>query len=230
MDSNRLSQRLLHVAKHVPKGARLADIGSDHAYLPVYLAKRGLISYAVAGEVAQGPHMNASRVIQQANVGNIVQSRLGNGLAAFTEADQIDTITICGMGGALMVDILNASPAKLATRPLLILQPNIGMELVRSWLAKNYYQIVAEDILRDLGHVYEMMVAKPVTKEQQLTADEIFFGPCLLQQKDPAFIEKWTRELKREEKIHDALTIANKENTPKYREVQAKIKQIKGVL
>ncbi|GKS80465.1 SAM-dependent methyltransferase [Ligilactobacillus pabuli] len=230
MDSNKLSQRLLHVAQHVPVGARLADIGSDHAYLPVYLAKKGLISFAVAGEVVAGPHHNATKIIAQEQMSEIVQSRLADGLAAYTAEDQIDTVTICGMGGPLMVNILSADPQKLAAKPLLILQPNVGADAVREWLMNNYYEITAEEILSETGHVYELMVAQPVANIKQLSADEIFFGPKLVAQKDPAFIEKWTRELHREEKICTALTAAGKTATPKYQEVTAKIVQIKGVL
>lgn len=230
MDSNKLSQRLLRVAQHVPVGARLADIGSDHAYLPVYLAKKGLISFAVAGEVVAGPHRNATKIIAQEQMSDIVQSRLADGLAAYTMEDQIDTVTICGMGGPLMVNILSADPQKLASKPLLILQPNVGADAVREWLMNNCYQITAEEILSEGGHVYELMVAQAVTGQTQLSADEIFFGPKLMQQKDPAFIEKWTRELHREEKISAALTSAGKTATPKYQEVTAKIIQIKGVL
>lgn len=230
MDANRLSQRLLHVAQHVPLGARLADIGSDHAYLPVYLAKKGLISYAVAGEVVKGPYQNTTQIIKQEQVENIVHSRLANGLAAYTKEDRIDTITICGMGGPLMVNILNASPEKLAARPVLILQPNVGADAVREWLEKNCYRITQEEILDEAGHVYEIIVAEADPNAQKMTADELFFGPFLLQRKDLAFVKKWSRELHREEKIFSALTDAKKVNDPKYSEVKKKIIQIKGVL
>lgn len=230
MDSNRLSQRLLHVAQHVPAGARLADIGSDHAYLPVYLAKKGFISYAIAGEVVKGPYQNATKIIEQENVQDVVHSRLADGLEAYSKEDRIDTITICGMGGPLMVSILSAAPEKLATHPLLILQPNVGADAVRGWLEQNCYQITQEEILSEAGHIYEIIVAEPVINVQKMSRDELFFGPFLMQRKEPAFVEKWTRELRREEKIFSALTTAKKENTVKYFEVKEKIKQIKGVL
>lgn len=230
MDSNRLSQRLLHVAQHVPAGARLADIGSDHAYLPVYLAKKGCISYAIAGEVVKGPYQNATKIIEQENVQDVVHSRLADGLEAYSKEDRIDTITICGMGGPLIVSILSAAPEKLATHPLLILQPNVGTDAVRGWLEQNCYQITQEEILSEAGHIYEIIVAESVINVQKMSRDELFFGPFLMQRKEPAFIEKWTRELRREEKIFSALTTAKKENTVKYLEVKERIKQIKGVL
>lgn len=230
MDANKLSQRLLRVANYVPLGARLADIGSDHAYLPVYLAKKGLISYAVAGEVVKGPYKNATQVIEQEQLTNTVHARLADGLAAFTINDRINTVTICGMGGPLMVTILSADPQKLSTRPLLILQPNVGADAVRKWLVENLYQITHEEILSEGGHVYEMMVAVPTEKKQTLTPAEIFFGPKLLEKKEPAFIEKWSRELQREEKIAQALSAVSQTDTVKYQEVSQKIQQIKEVL
>ena len=99
MDARQLSKRLEEVASFVPDGARLADIGSDHAYLPAYLALNGKIAFAVAGEVVKGPFENAQHEIKKEGLEAKVKARLANGLAAIEANDQIDTVTICGMGG-----------------------------------------------------------------------------------------------------------------------------------
>ena len=131
MDAHHLSKRLLNVAKLVPKGARLADIGSDHAYLPAYLALKGQIEFAVAGEVVKGPFQNAQQVVRAQGLNEQIAVRLADGLAAIEASDQIDTITICGMGGTLICDILEKGKDKLVKHPFLILQPNVGEKNVR---------------------------------------------------------------------------------------------------
>jgi len=91
--------RLERVAAHVPLGARLADIGSDHAYLPVALLRRGLITAAVAGEVALTPFHAAQRTVNDNDLQGQISVRLADGLAAIRPDDGISAITLCGMGG-----------------------------------------------------------------------------------------------------------------------------------
>jgi tRNA (adenine22-N1)-methyltransferase len=102
MNGTHLSKRLQTVSEHVEPGSRLADIGSDHAYLPVYLAANQIISYGVVGEVARGPLANATSEIQRAGLAEILHPRLADGLAAIKDGDDIDAITIAGMGGILI--------------------------------------------------------------------------------------------------------------------------------
>src|SRR3982751_5829370 len=94
-----LSMRLERVAAHVPDGARLADIGSDHGYLPVALMRRGAIAAAVAGEVALTPFHAAERTVRENELDAWITVRLANGLAAIEPSDGITAISICGMGG-----------------------------------------------------------------------------------------------------------------------------------
>jgi len=100
--------RLERVAAHVPAGARLADIGSDHAYLPVALLRRGAITAAVAGEVAVTPFHAAERSVRESGLNQRVSVRLADGLAAIEPGDAITAISICGMGGERIRDILDS--------------------------------------------------------------------------------------------------------------------------
>ncbi|RXS62082.1 tRNA (adenine-N(1))-methyltransferase, partial [Streptococcus pyogenes] len=112
MDSQ-LSNRLAQVAAYVPKGVKLLDVGSDHAYLPIFLVETNQISAAIAGEVVRGPYESALKNVTQSGLAEHIQVRLANGLAAFEEADDVTAITICGMGGRLIADILEAGKEKL---------------------------------------------------------------------------------------------------------------------
>ncbi|KRL01247.1 tRNA (adenine(22)-N(1))-methyltransferase [Liquorilactobacillus capillatus] len=230
MDAKHLSARLLAVAKYVPLGARLADIGSDHAYLPAYLGLNNKISYAVAGEVVEGPYLNAVHEIKKEGLADIVKVRLADGLAAITAKDEIDVITICGMGGPLIYQILNADLRKLKQYPKLILQPNVGEQQVRTWLTEHNYQITTEKIIEEDQHIYEIIVAERQKKVSALTDDDYLFGPFLRKEKSPVFIKKWQRE---QEKLKHVLGEISKARQVPYTQkalLENKIKKIGGVL
>src|SRR5574344_1648931 len=99
MNAQKLSERLAKVASYVPTGAVVADIGSDHAYLPCYLVHEGIAKRAVAGEVVKGPYESAVKQVRQEGLTDKVTVRLADGLAAVQPTDGVDTVTIAGMGG-----------------------------------------------------------------------------------------------------------------------------------
>lgn len=224
MDAHKLSQRLEAVANMVPKGARIADIGSDHAYLPVNLMLNQKITYAVAGEVAVGPKKNADSEVDKQGLSTKIKVRLADGLAAIEAEDNIDTVVIAGMGGILISKIL-ANGGKFDT---LILQPNTDEQVVREWLEKNNYQIVAEDIVAEDNHTYE--VIKAVPGEMQLTLIEKQFGPILKQVKSEVWLSKWRHELARKEKVLGFLQAATPIHTQRINETKAEIKIIQEVI
>ena len=194
-----LSKRLERVAAHVPAGARLADIGSDHGYLPVALMRRGAIAAAVAGEAALTPFRSAERTVLENGLDERISVRLADGLAAIDAADGITAISICGMGGETIRDILDSGKARLSGQERLILQPNGGEQPLRQWLMDNGYRILSEEVLRENRFDYEIIVAEragPV----RYTAEELYFGPLQLQARSPAFLLKWQRLLKLKQK------------------------------
>ncbi|WP_310650366.1 tRNA (adenine(22)-N(1))-methyltransferase TrmK [Pseudomonas sp. GW101-3H06] len=199
MNQQTLSMRLERVAAHVPSGARLADIGSDHGYLPVALMRRGVIEAAVAGEVALTPFHAAERTMRESGLHQRITVRLANGLAAIEPGDGITAISLCGMGGETIRDILDSGKARLSGRERLILQPNGGEQPLRQWLMENDYRILCEDVLREDRFDYEIIVAErdgPVI----YTAEELYFGPLQMQVRSPAFLLKWQRRLRQKQK------------------------------
>ena len=230
MDALQLSRRLATVASYVRDGARLADIGSDHAYLPANLLLNKHISFAIAGEVAQGPLDNVQTEINRHRLGDVLVPRLANGLAAVTPEDLIDTVTIAGMGGPLIRHILEQGPTQLAGVQRLVLEPNVGEATVREWLAANQFQIVAERILAEDGHTYEILCADRVDHQVTYTTAEQMFGPFLLAEKSPVFIAKWQRELQRVNAAVAQMQRAKVIPEEQLALAHAKIKLIEGVL
>ncbi|MCS3418125.1 tRNA (adenine22-N1)-methyltransferase [Pseudomonas sp. BIGb0450] len=195
MNEHTLSLRLERVAAHVPAGAHLADIGSDHGYLPVALMRRGAIVAAVAGEVALTPFRAAERTVRENELEQHITVRLASGLAAIEPGDGITTISICGMGGETIRDILDNGKARLNGQQRLVLQPNGGEQPLRQWLMENGYSIVCEELLRENRFFYEIIVAEraaPVI----YSAEELYFGPLQMQARSPEFLLKWQRILR----------------------------------
>ena len=199
MNEHTLSMRLERVAANVPAGARLADIGSDHAYLPVALMRRGAITAAVAGEVATTPFHAAQRTVRDNGLEQQVTVRLADGLAAVEPQDGITAISLCGMGGETIRDILESGKVHLSGQERLILQPNGGEQPLRQWLMDNGYSIVSEELLQENRFYYEIIVAER-TGPVLYSVEELYFGPLQMQARSPVFIAKWQRMLRQKHK------------------------------
>ncbi|MGM0293214.1 tRNA (adenine(22)-N(1))-methyltransferase [Enterococcus sp. AZ062] len=230
MNHTELSKRLETVGRFVPEAARLADIGSDHAYLPVALMLKGKIDFAVAGEVVKGPFKSAKRQVMKNGLSERIEVRLANGLDAIEKHDQISAITIAGMGGSLIRDILEAGRQnqRLSGEERLILQPNIGEKTLRTWLKENNYQIIAEEIIEENKKIYEIIVAEKKEQPIDYSEKELMFGPFLLEDKNATFSAKWQRELKQREVILEQLKNASEQN--RYETIQQEVEWIKEVL
>ena len=234
MNTDKLSVRLTTVAKYVIDGARMADIGSDHAYLPCYLAKNLKISFAIAGEVAQGPFQSAEKNVLAEGLVDTITVRMGDGLEVI-EPGEVDCITIAGMGGALISSILDNGKDKLDSVQRLILQPNISAISIRTWLLANNWELIAEEIIEEDSKIYEILVAErgDPLKPYQIKRDEgLLLGPFLLKQKNEIFKKKWTAEMNNWQRISKALEGASEtvETIEKRKELTDKIKLVEGVL
>lgn len=231
MDANKLSQRLKVVADFVPQNSRVADIGSDHAYLPVYLMKQKQIEFGIASEVAKGPLDNAIQEIKDEGLSDRIDTRLADGLLSVQPEDKIDCVTIAGMGGTLIKNILENGNSHLSGNELLILQPNVGEDRLRTWLMNNQYEISDETILREDGHTYEIIVAKKTDEPVKYTEQEIKFGPFLLKQHSDVFVEKWENEIERIEMVIDQMSLAKHDKpVDKINSMKKEIEEIKEVL
>lgn len=230
VDEKHLSARLACVASLVPAGARVADIGSDHAYLPAALVLDGKIDFAIAGEVVKGPYENAVHEIKDHQLEGRVIPRLADGLAAIEPADKVDTITIAGMGGSLIASILEKDKNKLTGIKRLVLQPNVGESQLREWLMNNHYQIMTEKIIEEDNHIYEIIVAEPSVVPFRYSKYELDFGPFLLENKGPIFKKKWREYLQREAHVIDQMQKAQQPPVKKINEINQFLSQVKEAI
>lgn len=212
----KLSERLKRVASYIPEDSILADIGSDHAYLPIYAMQNGLIKEAIAGEVVEGPYNAAKASVEAVGYEEQIDVRKGDGLSVIKQNEQIDCVTIAGMGGALITSILERGKNQLTNASVkrLILQPNIAANTIRKWLLDNGWKLINESILEEDGHIYEILVAErgdptiPYNKSDMEKG--ILFGPFLLKEKKSfPFIKKWSREYNEWLRIYEQLAKAS---------------------
>ncbi|MGE7879552.1 tRNA (adenine(22)-N(1))-methyltransferase [Peribacillus muralis] len=233
MNHERLSMRLERVAIHIPKGSILADIGSDHAYLPCYAVSNGLCDHAIAGEVVEGPYQSARKQVAMTGLEAKIEVRKGNGLEVLNP-DEATCITICGMGGTLISSILESGKEKLGTAKRLILQPNVGAANVRSWLIGNGWELSGEEILEEDGKIYEILIAEKGDPLRPYRADKkkgLMFGPHLTEQFCGTFIKKWQLEKKHLERIIQQLDESGRSGLEtKRKELQSQISMIEEVL
>ncbi|MEH7349671.1 tRNA (adenine(22)-N(1))-methyltransferase [Gottfriedia acidiceleris] len=234
MNEVNLSKRLKRVFDYIPEGTKLADIGSDHAYLPCYAVLNKRCTSAIVGEITEGPYNSARSTIRQSGLEGIVEARMGDGLEVLVPSE-VDVITIAGMGGSLISSILENGKEKLQGVETLVLQPNIGAQQIRNWLDNEGYSLVEEDILEEDGKIYEILVASksnPNSAYGEKKEMELFIGPYLLKNKNDAFKKKWEHEKNNFERILTQLESAKQteESVQKIKEVEQKLEWIKEVL
>ncbi|SNV66313.1 tRNA-m1A22 methylase [Mammaliicoccus stepanovicii] len=218
-----INKRLSKVSEYINHN-KLADIGSDHAYLPIFAIQNKLVKEAIAGEVVKGPFLAAQQNTKANGLSNVIDVKLGNGLEVIDET--VDVITICGMGGPLIAQILDDGKDKLSHYPDLILQSNIHALPIRQNLQQLGYKIMDEILVKEKKHIYEIIVAKK--GEMTLSAKEMKFGPVFLKHKDDLFIEKWEREIVALENITKQLE--DHQDQSRNNEIKQQIVQIKEVL
>lgn len=198
-----LSPRLKTVASFLEEVTLLCDVGSDHAYLPVYAIQQGLITNAIAGEVVKGPFESAQQTVQDYGLTDKISVRLGDGLDVVTSNDEVSAISICGMGGELIARILEQGQVTgtLMGNEKLVLQPNVAEHLLRQWLVDHHYEILEEVVVEDHHRLYEIIVAEKREQTVPLTATQIKFGPKLIENPTGLVVRKWERQLRKIEEI-----------------------------
>ncbi len=171
----KLDNRLLSVAACVPHGAYLADIGTDHAYLPIYLAENGILSGAVASDIHKGPIESAIKNIADAGLSSLIRTELTDGLRGI-EKYPVTDIAIAGMGGMMIAGILEAAPFIRERKTRLILQPMQHIPELRYELAKKGYRIEKEVQTTAEGKFYQIICAVYDGEIREISETEAMLG------------------------------------------------------
>lgn len=211
MNGHQLSKRLAEVASLIPNGSRIADIGTDHAYLPVHLMLQGKISIAIASDVNEGPLQSAQNQVNSLGLDSVIEVRKGDGLEVI-EDGEVDVIVIAGMGAALIVQILNAGLEKLDKVKRIIVQPNVAGNLLRQWFMIHRWELKEERIIEEDRKYYEILMVERgdglvpyVGLAEKEKEQAILMGPFLLKERKQAFIRKWKSEIEKRKKIVSSL-------------------------
>ena len=197
-----LTKRLLTAASFVREGAYFIDVGTDHAYLPIYLAQTGRISFATASDINEGPCDSARAHIAENGLSDKIEVRRANGLAGHAARGKTD-IVIAGMGGALICEILEKADFIKNGDVRLILQPMRNVPDVRAYLLANGFEIIDEALAREEDRIYEMICAKYSGKASEYSELSLLIGDKNIENRASdealfaAFCEKQASALKK---------------------------------
>ena len=178
-----ISKRLLCCASMVQSGARVADIGTDHGYLGIYLLQSGAARHVIACDLRKDPLENARRNAKLFGVDGEMELRLSDGLEKILP-DEVDTVVMAGMGGDLIQKILSQCPWRKREGLQFILQPQSAGNVLRRWLCEDGFEIQREEPVQDGHFLYTVMELRQ-GEPSPLTPGTEYASPALLASKSP---------------------------------------------
>jgi tRNA (adenine22-N1)-methyltransferase len=224
----KLTPRLQAVADFVEKGSAIADVGSDHGYLSVYLKENDMADKVIASDINQGPVNNAISTVRHCGFSSEIDVRLGGGLTPYL-IDEVNSCAIAGMGGILIRDILIESKELVDTLDYMILQPQIAQDELRRWLINNGFKIEDEKVAIEGSKIYEIIKVKKGTMEM---GDEINLeiGYKLLKKDDRDSIRFIENKISKYAHIKNSITKQGSENAKiLLREIDEKLTKLNEV-
>lgn len=192
-----LSERLFAVASLVKRGSVVADVGTDHGYVPVYLVKNGIAKSAVASDINEGPLSSCRKLVEDENLSDKIKVRLSDGTESIA-SEEYDTLIIAGMGGELICSIL-AGEKNLKDKHI-VLNPMTHPELAREFLYSNGFEIENDIIVKDAKHFYSVF-------------DAYYAGNILPKKRSDYYIGNITDFTNREYFVHLINYLKNKEKS-----------------
>lgn len=242
----KLSDRLQRIADFIRTGETMADIGTDHGLLPIYLWEHGICPHVILSDIKNGPLEKAKANINANCPDHHFDIRFGSGVQTL-DVGEVDDIVIAGMGGLLIVDILSADLDQSKSYKKLILQPRNAPEKMKEWLLKNGFVLVDETLVRESRYIWEIVLAVPTNQMEHLSQKESFdfsiknieildplefeLSPILFQKKDPLLVEFIKNKIRIEEKIVGDIISANAlNNEEKLQGSQIRIGKLKKAL
>ncbi len=196
MDKIKLSSRLLQCAEMVSENAKIADIGTDHAYIPIYLLLNHKITQAVASDIGIGPLQNAIKNIEKYNLQNNIETRISDGLEKINE-NEANEIIIAGMGGNVISNILAKCTWENKKNKVFIINPMKYEERLRQFLYENGYEIKKENAVLCSGKVYSVMKVIYTGEKRKINPQEKYIGKMKenLNQAEKVYIKKQIKNL-----------------------------------
>lgn len=205
-----LSPRLQIIADSIHDFETVADIGSDHAFLPIYLVQNELVKKAVATDINKGPTEISRDRIKAHGVEAKVSVRQGNGLSVI-KPGEAEVVVIAGMGGILISDILDKNPKVAKSAKLLILQPMRDSDKVRKWILEHGFDIIDEELVKDNGKIYEVIWSGQGGKTEN-TRDLLLIGDKVIKKKHPLLAEFINGKIRELEKVIASIEDIDSEN------------------
>ena len=189
----RLSERLERVVSFVRPCASAADIGTDHALVPVELVRRGIVKKALAMDVRPGPLSRAKEQISRAGLSDQIEPRLSDGLAAL-KPQEAETVIIAGMGGELIIRILTEGRHMWDSVAQWVLSPHSEVFKVRGWLLENGFSIEKEDMVCEDGKYYVLMDVRRAGSGIESPARDaefvrLLYGDSLIRERNPVLAQ-----------------------------------------
>lgn len=205
----KLSNRLEMVVSFVMPGNSAADVGTDHGHVPVELVRRGIVTHAIAMDVRKGPLSKAEENIQAAGMKESVEIRLSDGVNKLNPGEA-ESVIIAGMGGELVIHILEEGHHMWDTVKQWVLSPHSEIHKVREWLENHGFRIVKEDMVFEEGKFYTVLDARRGSTGGVLRSageQEKFFryGEYLRETKNPVFMDFLKDEETRLERLQSGL-------------------------
>ena len=201
----KLTNRLLKIASLVSENKRVADIGTDHGYIPVYLLNKGVIDFAILADINKGPLENSISEVKINKLEDKVDLRLGSGIEVLKKGE-VDEVIIAGMGGILISELLEANKEVAHSLDKLILQPMQAQEELRKYLLNNGYEILNECLEKEDFRLYEIMEVR-YTGKNTVVEDDIYYevGKKLIENKDQLLEEFIDNKIKKYNNIIEKL-------------------------
>ena len=224
----KISERLATVASLIPKGAHLVDVGTDHGYVPIWLLQKQHIVSAIAMDVNKGPLARARENRDKYGFTDVMDLRLSNGLEKLKPGEG-DSVLIAGMGGPLMIRILEEGRKNASSIQTWVLQPQSEIPSVRRYLHEHDFKIVEEIMLKDDGKYYMAMKAVP-GHEEPWNELEYLFGKDLLLNQHPVLKEFVEKEMRLYENIVQQLIRSEQTESERYREVVQYLNDLKQAM
>ncbi len=214
----KLSPRLEAIAKLPPSGGSVADVGTDHGYIPVWLAQNGHSGALFATDINNEPLSHARQTAAEYGLSDRIKFHLCDGLAAL-DGSETDTVIIAGMGGENIADIIFAAPWVKEKGCLLVLQPMSKSPYLRSWLFDNGFKVLSEQLVED-GNVYEILTVR-AGKDEPYSPAEHLIGHAPLISNSPLFGRRLNDLINKTDRIVKGLSTSTRaEDAERLAEVQ----------